>query len=95
MQAENEENDSNAFDELGLLGEEIEFIPESEILVTEKQRKRKKSANKQQPEKQRIQYATRGKQYSYCEAEVPEDDHYICKLKIQFLIFLLLTPLQS
>jgi len=34
LQEENEEDDSSAFDELGRLGEEIEFLSEEEISVS-------------------------------------------------------------
>ena len=78
LQEEKEENDSSAFDELGRLGEEMGFLSEGETSVTERKRKAKNTV-KQRPEKQRIQYSTRGKKYSYCEPEVPDDDHYICK----------------
>ena len=83
MQEEKDENDSSAFDELGRLGEEMEFLSEGDISATERKRKAKNTV-KQRPEKQRIQYSTRGKKYSYCEAEVPDDDHYICKLNHEF-----------
>ena len=86
MQEEKEKNDSSAFDELGRLGEEMEFLSEGEISATERKRKAKNTV-KQRPEKQRIQYSTRGKKYSYCEAEVPDDDHYICKLHHEFHSF--------
>lgn len=70
LQVEGEENFPSAFDELGQLGEE-------NVVVSGKGRE-KKTANKQLLEK-RIQYATRGKKHSYCEPEVPDDDHYICE----------------
>ena len=79
LQEEKDENDSSAFDELGRLGEEMEFFSEGDISATERKRKAKNTV-KQRPGKQRIQYSTRGKKYSYCEAEVPDDDHFICKL---------------
>ena len=79
MQIENEENDfPSAFDDLGQLGEEINFISEENVVVSGKGRVQKKPANKHLPQK-RIQYATRGKKHSYCEPEVPDDDHYICE----------------
>ena len=75
----NEEDDfPSAFDELGQLGEEIDFISDENVVVSGKGREKKKTANKQLVEK-RIQYATRGKNHSYCEPEVPDDDHYICE----------------
>ncbi len=79
LQVENaEENDSSAFDDLGRWGEKIDFIPEENEAVSEKQRKRVKRVNEQLPEK-RTHYATRGIKHSYCEPEVPDDDHYICE----------------
>lgn len=78
LQVESEENDSSAFDELGRWREKIDFISEENVAVSEKQRKRVKSVNEQLPEK-RAQYATRGIKHSYCEPEVPDDDHYICE----------------
>jgi len=75
---ENEENAFlSAFDELGQLGEEMDFISEETVVVTGKRRERKKTENKHL--EKRIQYATRGKKHSYCEPEVPDDDHYICE----------------
>ena len=55
----------------------MDFISEENVVVSGKGRE-KKTANKQLVEK-RIQYATRGKKHSYCEPEVPDDDHYICE----------------
>lgn len=81
LQVDNEENDSSAFDELGKLGEELDLTSVEKDSISEKQgtksEKRKKSVTEQ-----RIQYATRGKKHSYCEAEVPDDDHYICKFNL-------------
>ena len=57
----------------------MEFISEENYSYPEKQGKKTKS-EKKKPTEQRIQYATRGKKHSYCEAEVPDDDHYICEL---------------
>jgi len=57
----------------------MDFILEENVVVPGKGREKKKTANKQLVEK-RIQYATRGKKHSYCEPEVPDDDHYICEL---------------
>ena len=79
MQIEEEDSASSAFDELGQLGEEIDFFTEGEITVTVNKKKALKRTNKQCPVVKRIQYATRGKKYNYCEAEVPDDDHYICE----------------
>ncbi len=73
---ENEENDSSAFDELGRLGEELDFNLVEKDSISGKQGT--KSGKKKSTE-QRNRYATRGKKHSYCEAEVPDDDHYICK----------------
>ena len=56
----------------------MDFILEENVVVSGKGREKKKTANKQLPEK-RIQYVTRGKKHSYCEPEVPDDDHYICE----------------
>ena len=80
LQEQNEENESSAFDDLGKLGEEMDFLPEAKLAVIGNQKKRPRVTNKKCSEAKRIQYATRGKKYSYCEAEVPDDDHYICKL---------------
>ena len=80
---EDEENESSAFDELGKLGEDMDFISEENSSYPGKLGKRTKSAKKKSPE-ERIHYATRGKKHSYCEAEVPDDDHYICNLKYNF-----------
>lgn len=86
VQVENEQNDfPSAFDELGQLGEEMDFTSEENVVFSGKRREKKKTANKHPLEK-RIQYATRGKKHSYCELEVPDDDHYICELnKLLFL----------
>lgn len=79
LQVENEDNDfPSAFDELGQLGEEMDYISEENVVVSGKRREKKNTANKHLPQK-RIQYATRGKKPSYCEPEVPDDDHYICE----------------
>lgn len=81
-QVENEESDLSAFEELGRLGEVMDFFPEGNIVATGKQRKSTTdSRSKQHSQETRIQYATRGKKRSYCEPEVPDDDHYICELK--------------
>jgi len=60
----------------------MDFILEEPVGVSGKGREKLKTANKQLVEK-RIQYATRGKKHSYCEPEVPDDDHYICELNNQ------------
>ncbi|KAJ7387412.1 Histone-lysine N-methyltransferase prdm9 [Desmophyllum pertusum] len=54
----------------------MDFISEENNSYPGKLGKRTKSAKKKSPE-ERIHYATRGKKHSYCEAEVPDDDHYI------------------
>lgn len=77
---ENEENDSSAFDELGKLGEEMDLTPMERDSISGKQGT--KSEKKTSLTEQRIQYATRGKKHSYCETEVPDDDHYICKFNL-------------
>ena len=56
----------------------MDFISEETVVVSGKSMGKKKTANKHLLGK-RIQYATRGKKHSYCEPEVPDDDHYICK----------------
>ena len=56
----------------------MDFISEENIVVSGKRRGRKKTVNEHLLE-ERIQYATRGKKQSYCEPEVPDDDHYICE----------------
>ena len=56
----------------------MDSISEENIVVSGKRRGKKKTVNKYILEK-RIQYATRGKKHSYCEPEVPDDDHYICE----------------
>ena len=83
LQVENENNNSSAFDELGRLGEEMKFTSREKSL-SGKQRKRSGKEKEKSTEK-RIQYATRGKKHSYCEAEVPDDDHYICELTTNFI----------
>ncbi|XP_015772146.1 PREDICTED: histone-lysine N-methyltransferase PRDM9-like [Acropora digitifera] len=71
-----EDFNSSAFDELGRLGEQI-FLSPSTMTTnqTENQTARPKRAKRK--DAQRIQYATRDKKHCYCEAEVPDDDHYI------------------
>ena len=61
-------------------GEEIDLLPDRTNAEPEKQRKHERFTNKERPEEKSIQYTTRGKRQTYCEAEVPDDDHYICKL---------------
>ena len=56
----------------------MDCISEEHVVVSGKRREEKNTANKHLPQK-RIQYATRGKKHSYCEPEVPDDDHYICE----------------
>lgn len=77
LQVENEENDSSAFDELGRLGDELDLTSVEKDSISGK--KGANSEKKKSLTEQRIQYATRGKKHSYCEAEVPDDDHYTCK----------------
>lgn len=74
-----EDSTSSAFDELGQLGEEIDFFTAGENTVAVNQSKGPKRTNKARPVVKHIQYATRGKKHNYCEAEVPDDDHYICE----------------
>ena len=92
LQEQNEENESSAFDDLGKLGEEMDFLPEAKLAVIGNQKKRPKVTNKKGQEVKRIQYATRGKKYSYCEAEVPDDDHYICKLFVIAFVLKIFFP---
>ena len=73
---ENEENESSAFDELAKLGEELEFASLENDSISKKQGSK---SEKKKSSEQRIRHSTRGKKHSYCEAEVPDDDHYICK----------------
>lgn len=80
-----EENCASAFDELGRLGEEMDFIVEENEANSVKKTKTTKSVNKQLPEPRR-QYVTRGRKHSYCEPEVPDDDHYICELNYNSLL---------
>lgn len=78
---EPEDSNSSAFDELGRLGEQI-FLSASTMRTnqTENQTARPKRAKRK--DTQRIQYATRDKKHCYCEAQVPDDDHYICKSRL-------------
>ena len=76
---EQKDSESSAFDELGQLGEEIDFFTAGDIKVAVNQKKTSKRAYRQRPVVKRIQYTTRGKKHNYCEAEVPDDDHYICE----------------
>ena len=80
-----EENDSSAFDELGRLGENMELLPDENTAITRRERTKTINKNEEPSKEKREQYATRGKRHSYCEAEVPDDDHYICKLKNEVL----------
>lgn len=74
-----EGNDSSAFDELGRLGENMELLPDENTAITRRERTKSNNKNEQPPKEKREQYSTRGKRQSYCEAEVPHDDHYICE----------------
>ena len=74
-----EENDSSAFDELGRLGENMELLPDENTAITRRERTKSINKNEQPSKEKREQYPTRGKRHSYCEAEVPDDDHYICE----------------
>ena len=74
-----EENDSSAFDELGRLGENMELLPDENTAITRRERTKSINKNEQPSKEKREKYATRGKRHSYCEAEVPDDDHYICE----------------
>lgn len=80
MQKDQKDDDSSAFEELDRLGEEIDLLPGRTNAGPEKQRKQGRFTNKERPKEKCIQYTTRGKRQTYCEAEVPDDDHYICKL---------------
>ena len=80
MQKDQKDDDSSAFEELDRLGEEIDLLPDRTNAEPEKQRKQGRFTNKERPKEKCIQYTTRGKRQTYCEAEVPDDDHYICKL---------------
>ena len=73
---ESEENESSAFDDLGKLGEELDFASLENDSISKNQGSK---SEKKKSSEQHIQYSTRGKKHSYCEAEVPDDDHYICK----------------
>ena len=70
----------------------MDFISAVKNSVSEKPERETKGEKRTSTE-QRKQYTTRGKKHSYCEAEVPDDDHYICKLTEGFhdFIFVLLT----
>ena len=74
---EPEDSDSSAFDELGRLGE-IFFSP-STMTTNQNENQTARPKRTKRKDTQRIQYVTRGKKHCYCEAEVPDDDHYICK----------------
>ena len=82
---EDEQSCPNEFEELARLGEEVDSIPDESTVISLKKVKRA------QPPKKRIQYATRGMRHSYCEAEVPDDDHYICKLNYSIWSVLLMV----
>ena len=76
-----EDDDSSAFDELGRLGEQMEFLSPTNTEAKQSVEKTTglKDARKKCKQVKHIQYTTRGKRHCYCEAEVPDDDHYICK----------------
>ena len=74
-----EGSDSSAFDELGRLGENMELLPDENTAITRRERTKSNNKNEQPSKEKREQYSTRGKRQSYCEAEVPHDDHYICE----------------
>ena len=74
-----EGNDSSAFDELGRLGENMELLPDENTAITRRERTKSNNKNERPSKEKREQYSTRGKRQSYCEAEVPHDDHYICE----------------
>ena len=87
---EDEQNCPSAFDELGKLAERTDFITDENTVISGKQGKTMpKKVNRPHPPEMRIQYATRGKKHSYCEAEVPDDDHYICKFNYNHLYSLI------
>ena len=74
-----EENDSSAFDELGRLGENMELLPDENTAIIRRERTKSNNKNEQPSMGKREKYGTRGKRHFYCEAEVPDDDHYICE----------------
>lgn len=69
----------------------MDFISAEKNSVPKKQGRGTKGEKKKSTD-QRIHYVTRGKNHSYCEAEVPDDDHYICKLNEEFNGFILCNP---
>lgn len=73
-----EDSDSSAFDELSRLGEQI-FLSPSTMTTNQNENQTARPKRTKRKDTQRIQYVTRGKKHCYCEAEVPDDDHYICK----------------
>lgn len=89
---EDEQSCPNKFEELARLGEEVDSIPdESTVISLKKVEETPQKIKRAQPPKKRIQYATRGMRHSYCEAEVPDDDHYICKLNYSIWSVLLMV----
>lgn len=89
---EDEQSCPNEFEELVRLGEEVDSIPdESTVISLKKVKETPQKIKRAQPPKKRIQYATRGMRHSYCEAEVPDDDHYICKLNCSIWSVLLMV----
>lgn len=63
----------------------MELLPDENTAITRRERTKSINKNEQPSKEKREQYATRGKRHSYCEAEVPDDDHYICKFKNEVL----------
>lgn len=60
----------------------MDFITENNEAISDKGTKKTKSVKKQLFQSTtRSQYATRGMKHSYCEPEVPDDDHYICNVE--------------
>ena len=57
----------------------MELLPDENTAITSRERTKSINKNEQPSKEKREQYATRGKRHSYCEAEVPDDDHYICE----------------
>ena len=84
MQVHDLENDDlSAFDELGRLAEQMEFdLSTKKARQTDKRTTRRMVVTTKCKQIKQTQYATRGKRHYYCEAEVPDDDHYICKSRL-------------
>lgn len=75
---EHEQSCPTAFEELGRLEEEVDSISDESTVISVKQdKKTQQEISRHQPPEKRIKYATRGMMHFYCEAEVPDDDHYI------------------